>query len=59
MNQSPVKMGLLAVIILEIGVLFFMLRVYNDFVSTPDNYYKNILTKQAQEVESGGEAAAD
>ena len=49
MNQSPVKLGLVAVVILEIGVLFFMLRVYDDFVSSPDNYYKNILVEQIED----------
>ncbi|HRY52471.1 MAG TPA: hypothetical protein P5089_01320 [Candidatus Portnoybacteria bacterium] len=49
MNQSPVKLGLVAVVILEIGVLFFMLRVYDDFVSSPDNYYKNILVGQIED----------
>lgn len=48
MNQSPVKLGLVAVVILEIGVLFFMLRVYDDFVSSPDNYYKKILVGQIE-----------
>jgi hypothetical protein len=51
MNQSPIKLGLLAVIILQIGVLFFMLRFYDDFVSSPDNYYKNILVRQTEEKE--------
>lgn len=46
MNQSPIKLGLLAVIVLQIGVLFFMLRVYDDFVSSPESYYKNILVQQ-------------
>ena len=56
MNQSPVKLGLVAVVILEIGVLFFMLRVYDDFVSSPDNYYKNILVGQIEgEVEINNE----
>jgi len=41
-------MGLLAIIILEIGVLFFMLRVYSNFVSAPDSYYKNILVRRAK-----------
>ncbi len=61
MNQIPIKFGLLAVVVLEIGVLFFMLRVYDDFVSSPDSYYKNILVKQIKaekqiidEVDNGG-----
>ncbi len=48
MNQSPIKFGLLAVIILEVGALFFMLRVYDDLVSSPDSYYKNILVQQSK-----------
>lgn len=39
-------MGLMAVIVLEIGVLFLLLKIYDDFVSSPDNYYKNILVRQ-------------
>lgn len=50
------KLGLLAVIVLEIGFLFFMLRVYNDFVSRPESYYQNILTGQAGET---GDALID
>ena len=46
MGKAPIKLGLLAIIILEIGSLFFLLRVYDDFVSSPDSYYKNILVKQ-------------
>ena len=48
MQIAPIKMGLLAIVILEIGALFFMLRVYNDFVSSPDSNYKNILVRQAK-----------
>ena len=48
MNKTPIKFGLLAVIVLQIGALFFMLRVYDDFVSSPDNYYKNVLVKQVK-----------
>ena len=48
MQIGPIKMGLLAIIILEIGVLFFMLRVYSNFVSAPDSYYKNILVRRAK-----------
>lgn len=48
MGKAPIKFGLLAIIILEIGSLFFLLRVYDDFVSSPDSYYKNILVKQAE-----------
>ena len=46
MQIAPIKFGLVAVIILQIGALFFMLRVYDDFVSSPENYYKDILVKQ-------------
>lgn len=46
MQVAPLKFGLLAVIVLEIGALFFLLRVYDNFVSSPDSYYKNILVKQ-------------
>ncbi|OGZ41553.1 MAG: hypothetical protein A3B04_01195 [Candidatus Portnoybacteria bacterium RIFCSPLOWO2_02_FULL_39_11] len=46
MQRAPIKIGLLAVVILEIGSLFFLLHIYNDFVSSPDSYYKNILVRQ-------------
>ena len=52
MQVAPIKLGLLAVIILEIGVLLFMLRVYDKFVSAPENYYQNILVKQGKQIES-------
>jgi len=48
MQIAPLKFGLLAVIVLEIGALFFLLRIYDDFVSSPESYYKNILVKQAE-----------
>lgn len=48
MQITPIKFGLLAIIVLQIGALFFMLRVYDDFVSSPDSYYKNILVQQSK-----------
>ncbi len=61
MQIVPIKLGLLAVIILEIGSLFFLLHIYNDFVSSPDSYYKNILVRQAgtekQIINEGDEAS--
>ena len=48
MQTAPIKLGLLAVVILEIGSLFFLLRVYDDFVASPDSYYKNILVRQTK-----------
>ncbi len=34
-----IKMGLLCVIILQVISLFYLLHVYNEFVSNPKNYY--------------------
>ncbi|MBU4142917.1 hypothetical protein KJ590_02860 [Patescibacteria group bacterium] len=42
------KFGLICVAIFDIAVLFYSLNVYNKFVSNPDNYYKNYLTKYEQ-----------
>ncbi len=46
MGKFPVKLGLVAVIAVEIIFVFYLLRVYDKFVSDPDNYYKNILVRQ-------------
>lgn len=46
--SKRLKFGFLVVVIMEIGVIFYLLRVYNRFVSSPDNYYKNILTHRAE-----------
>ncbi|MBU1102229.1 hypothetical protein KJ853_01050 [Patescibacteria group bacterium] len=43
-----IKFGLICVAIFEIAVLFYSLHIYNKFVSNPDNYYKNSLTKYEQ-----------
>lgn len=51
MNKTQVKLGLLVVAFLEIGALFFMLHVYNDFASASDNHYKNILVGQIEKEE--------
>ena len=42
------KLGLACVAIFEIVSLFYLLNVYNKFVSNPDNYFKNYLTKYQQ-----------
>jgi len=43
------KWGFLALIILQITSIFYLLKVYDNFVSNSDNYYKNILTSQLSE----------
>ena len=43
------RWGFLALVILQIISIFYLLRVYDNFVSNPENYYKNILTGQLQE----------
>jgi hypothetical protein len=43
-----VKFGLICVAIFEIVSIFFMLHVYNKFVSDPSNYFKNYLTIRVQ-----------
>lgn len=45
MPKTYFKFGLLAVIILQIISLFYLLHFYNKFVSNPENYYKNFLTR--------------
>jgi len=48
MERTPIKFGLVAVIILEVASIFYFLHVYHDFVSSPENYYRNILVKQGK-----------
>ncbi len=43
-----IKLGLVCVIIFQIVSLFYLLHVYDKFVSNPDNYYKNCLTQYQQ-----------
>lgn len=43
MEITPIKMGLLIIIVLEITSIFYFLHVYHEFVSTPENYYQDIL----------------
>ncbi len=43
-----IKLGLVCVIIFQIVSLFYLLHVYDKFVSNPDNYYKNRLTQYQQ-----------
>ncbi len=40
-----IKLGLVCVIIFQIVGLFYLLHVYNKFVSNPNNYFKNYLTQ--------------
>ena len=47
--RLKIKWGFVAVIILEIGCIFYALKIYNKFVSNPDNYYKNILNQEMGE----------
>lgn len=42
------KWGFLALIILQIFSVFYFLRIYDNFVSNPENYYKNILSSSTQ-----------
>lgn len=44
-----IKFGLICIALLEIGILFFSLHIYNKFVSNKENYYKNYLTISAQQ----------
>jgi len=46
-----IKWGLVCVAIFEIVSLFFLLHVYDKFVSNPDNYYKNALIIHAKQIE--------
>ncbi len=50
---SYLKIGLVVVAIFEIISLFYFLYIYNKFVSNPENYFKNYLTKYAQEEARG------
>jgi hypothetical protein len=43
-----IKLGLACVIIFQIVSLFYLLHIYNKFVSNPDNYFKNYLTQYQQ-----------
>ncbi len=45
MLKINLKLGFLAVIILEIAFTFYLLRIYHHFVSNPENYYRQILQK--------------
>ncbi len=47
--RTKFKWGLVAVIILQIISVFYLLRIYNNFVSNPENYYKNVLFSSAAE----------
>ncbi len=47
MPRISLKFGLGAVIILEIIVTLCLLRIYNRFVANPENYYRQILEKNA------------
>ena len=38
------KWGFAALIFLQIITIFYLLKIYNNFVSDPENYYKNILS---------------
>lgn len=38
------KWGFAALIFLQIITIFYLLEIYNNFVSDPENYYKNILS---------------
>ncbi len=42
------KWGFLALIALQIFSIFYLLRVYDNFVSDPENYYKNILSSSSR-----------
>ena len=42
------KWGFLALIVLQIFSIFYLLGVYDNFVSDPENYYKNILSSSVQ-----------
>jgi len=46
-----IKLGLMCVIIFQIISLFYLLHVYNEFVSNPKNYYVNYLTQDVKNLE--------
>ncbi|KKS65933.1 MAG: hypothetical protein UV36_C0039G0011 [Parcubacteria group bacterium GW2011_GWC2_42_6] len=46
MGKIYFKWGLAAVIIAQIISIFYLMNVYDKFVSNPDNYYKNILASK-------------
>jgi hypothetical protein len=44
-----IKPSLLAVIVLEIMSLFYLLHIYNEFVSNPKNYTSvSVISRQAR-----------
>jgi hypothetical protein len=47
MQKQHIKLGFLAIAILEIISIFYMLNIYNKLVSNSENYYKNILVQQS------------
>jgi len=46
-----IKLGLVCVVIFQIVSLFFLLRVYDKFVSNPDNYSENSLVVHTRQIE--------
>jgi hypothetical protein len=46
-----VKWGFVCVAIFEIASLFYLLHVYNQFVSNPENYYKRTLIIREQQIQ--------
>ncbi|TSC53407.1 MAG: hypothetical protein LiPW39_272 [Parcubacteria group bacterium LiPW_39] len=59
MPRHPLKLGLLAVIILQIISIFYLLHFYNKFVSNPENYYKDFLTRAELPPTDGGKNQND
>lgn len=48
MERTPIKFGFVVIIALEIAGIFYFLHVYNNFVSSSENYYSNILSSQSK-----------
>lgn len=49
MPRQSLKLGLLAVILMQIFTLFYMLHAYDKFVSNPENYYKNYINQYSED----------
>jgi hypothetical protein len=59
MPRQTIKLGLAAVMILQILSIFYLLHFYNNFVSNPNNYYKNFLTHAELPPTDGGKNQND
>lgn len=47
-----IKLGIFAVLILEIFTIFYGLFMYDKLVSNPDNYYKRIIVEREKQMDS-------